>query len=145
MAVVTEVARIGGGDGIAGGPVAATMPMRVFAADGDIHHLILGSGIDPWVISVVGGYLAPWAIVDFSRNALPLGMALSDFFTPTARAVTFVVATVLHFGYFSGPSLLVEPDMASHLIARTSVLAIPPVLILLWNRVVTPPAGADQG
>lgn len=115
------------------------VPMRVFADDGDVHHFILGSGIDPWVIYVVGGYLVLWAIVDFYRNMLPLGLALSDFVTPTSRAVTFVVATVLLFGYFSIPSLLFEADMASQLIARTSVMAIPPVLILLWRRIVTPP------
>jgi hypothetical protein len=92
------------------------------------------------VIYVVGGYLVLWAIVDFYRNMLPLGLQLSDFFTPTARAVTFVTATVLLFGYFSIPSLLFEADMASQLIARSSVMAIPPVLILLWGRIVTQPA-----
>jgi hypothetical protein len=120
------------------------VPMRVFASDGDVHHFILGSGMDPWVIYVVGGYAVLWAIVDFYRTALPLGLELSGFFTPTARAVTFVVATVLLFGYFSIPSLIFEPDMASQLIARTSVMAIPPVLILLWNRIVTP-AGVRAG
>lgn len=114
------------------------VPMRVFADDGDVHHFILGSGIDPWVIYVVGGYAVLWAIVDFYRNILPLGLALSDFWTPVARGVTFVLATVLLFGYFSVPSLLFESDMASQLIARTSVMAIPPVLILLWHRIVTP-------
>lgn len=116
------------------------VPMRVFAADGDVHHFVLGSGIDPWVIYVVGGYAVLWAIVAFYRRILPLGLALSDFFTPTSRAVTFVLATVLLFGYFSVPSLLFEPDMASQLIARTSVMAILPVLLLLWGRIVTPAA-----
>lgn len=116
------------------------VPMRVFASDGDVHHFILGSGMNPWLIYVVGGYLVLWAIVDFYRTALPLGMALSDFLAPISRAVTFVLATVLLFGYFSIPSLLFEADMASQLIARTSVMAILPVLILLWRPIVTPPA-----
>ena len=33
------------------------VPMRVFASDGDVHHFILGGGIDPWVIYAVGGYV----------------------------------------------------------------------------------------
>lgn len=37
------------------------------------------------MIYVVGGYLVLWAIVDFYRNMLPLGLALSDFFTPASR------------------------------------------------------------
>ena len=92
--------------------------------------------MDPWVIYVVGGYLVLWGIVAFYRRFLPLGLALSDFATPTARSVTFVLVTVLLFGYFSIPSLIFESDMASQLIARTSVMAILPVLILLWSRIV---------
>lgn len=118
------------------------VPMRVFAGDGDVHHFILGSGVNPWVIYVVGGYVVLWAIVDFYRAVLPLGMALSDFYTPPARAVTFALATVILLGYFSIPSLLFESDMASQLIARTSVMAILPILLLLWQRIVTPPGSA---
>ena len=117
------------------------VPMRVFSDDGDVHNFIQGTGLSPWVIYVVGSYLVLWAIVDFYRNVLPLGLRLSGFFTPTARGVTLVVATVFLFGYFANPSLLVGPDPRLQALAATSVMAIPPVIILLWHRVVTPSGG----
>lgn len=70
---------------------------------------------------------------------LPLGLQLSDFFTPTARGVTLVVAAVFLFGYFANPSLLVGPDPRLQALAATSIMAIPPVIILLWPRIVTTP------
>ena len=64
--------------------------------------------------------------MDTARASSPrVGWLLAA--TPEARGVTFVVVTVLLFGYFSIPSLLFEPDMASRLIAHTSVMAIAPV------------------
>jgi hypothetical protein len=81
-----------------------------------------------------------WAIVDFYRNMLPLGLQLSDFFSPTARGVTLVVATVFLFGYFANPSLLVGSDLRLQVLAATSIMAIPPVVILLWHRILTPAA-----
>jgi hypothetical protein len=65
---------------------------------------------------------------------------LSGFFTPTARGVTLVVATVFLFGYFANPSLLVGPDPRLQALAATSIMAIPPIVILLWGRIVTPKA-----
>jgi hypothetical protein len=116
------------------------VPMRVFSNDGDVHNFIQGTGMNPWVIYVVGSYLVLWGIVDFYRNMLPLGLQLSGFFTPTARGVTLVVATVFLFGYFANPSLLVGPDPRLQALAATSIMAIPPIVILLWRRIVTPQA-----
>jgi hypothetical protein len=108
--------------------------------DSDVHDFILGTGVSPWVIYVVGSYLVLWAIVDFYRNVLPLGLQLSDFFTPMARGVTLVVATMVVFGYFANPSLLVGSDLRLQVLAATSIMAIPPIIILLWHRIVTPPS-----
>jgi hypothetical protein len=116
------------------------VPMRVFANHADVHNFILGTGIDPWVIYVVGGYLVLWAIVDCYRRVLPLGVRLSDFVTPTARGVTLVVATTVLFGYFANPSLLVGSDPRLQVLAATSLMAIPPILILLWPRLVMSPS-----
>jgi hypothetical protein len=121
------------------GSMDGYVPMRVFSDDGDVHNFILGTGMNPWVISIVGSSLVLWAIVDFSRNMLPLGLQLSDFFTPAARGVTLVVATVFLFGYFANPSLLVGADPRLQVLAATSVMAIPPIISLLWRRIVTPP------
>lgn len=119
------------------------VPMRVFDTEGgDVHNFVRGAGVDPWVIYVVGSYLVLAAVVDFYRTQLPLGLDLSDFFTPVARAAPFVIATVFLFGYFANPSLLVGPDKTLQVMAATSIMAIPPVLILLWRRIVTAPAEA---
>ena len=82
----------------------------------------------------------PWGIVDVFRNTLPLGLHLSDFFTPTARGVTPIVATAFLVGYFANPSLLVAPEPRLQALAVTSIMAILPVVILRWPRIVTPPA-----
>lgn len=118
------------------------VPMRVFVdqVDSDVYDFILGTGVSPWVIYVVGSYLVLWAIVDFYRNVLPLGLELSDFVTPMARGVTLVVATMVVFGYFANPSLLVGSDLRLQVLAATSIMAIPPIIILLWHRIVTPPS-----
>ena len=122
------------------GNIYDDVSMRVFSDDGDVHNVIHDTGTNSWVIYVVGSYLVAWGIVDFFRNTLPLGLQLSDFFTPTARGVTLIVATVLLFGYFADPSLLVGPDPRLQALAVTSIMAILPVVILRWPRIVTPPA-----
>ena len=122
------------------GNVYDYVPMRVFASHADVFNFIQGTGINPWVIYVVGSYLVLWAIVDFYRNVLLLGLDLSRFFTPTARGVTLIVATAVLFGYFANPSLLVGSDPRLQVLAATSIMAIPPVVILQWHRIVTPSA-----
>lgn len=116
------------------------VPMRVFADHGDVHNFIQGTGIDPWVIFVAGSYLVLWAIVDLYRTQLPLGLQSSGFVTPTARGVTLISATIMLFGYFANPSLLGGSDLRLQVLAALSIMAIPPVVILLWRRIVTLPA-----
>lgn len=120
------------------------VPMRVFADHGDVHNFSAGSGVDPWIIYVVGSYLVLWAIVDLYRTSLPLGMQLSGFFTPLARGVTLVVATIVIFGYYANPSLLAGSDLRLQVLAATSIMAIPPIIILLWKRLVTPSQDAAR-
>lgn len=111
------------------------VPTRVFASDGDVHHFLLGTGISPWVVYVLAGYLVLWAVVDFYRIVLPYTLGVCGFVAPAARAVVLIVATVLLFGYFDIPALE-EADARSQLIARTSLLAIPVVIAMMWRRIV---------
>jgi hypothetical protein len=118
------------------------VPIRVFAADGDVHHFILGTGISPWAVYVVGGYLVLWAIVDFYRKVLPAILQVCVGSIHYARAVVLVVATSLLFGYFAIPGFE-EADDISLFMARTSVMAIPVVILMLWRRIIftsPPPA-----
>lgn len=112
------------------------VPLRVFASDGDVHHFILGSGISPWAIYAIGGYLVLWGLVDCYRFVLPYTLRVCGLESRTARAVVLIVATALMFGYFAIPTLL-EPDDFSQLLARTSLLAIPVVVVMTWRRIVT--------
>lgn len=110
------------------------VPMRVFAADGDVTHFRWATGVSPWLIYVVIGYLVLWAIIDFYRFVLLFSLDEIGF-GRDGRAAVFVVATALLFGYFAIPGLL-EPDDMSQLIARTSLLAIPVIIMMLWPRIV---------
>lgn len=111
------------------------VPIRAFAADGDVAHFRWGSGASPWLVFAVAGYLVLWAVVDFYRNVLPYSLGVVGFASRAARAAVLVVATALLFGYFAVPGLL-EPDPVSLFIARTSLLIIPAVVGINWPRVV---------
>jgi hypothetical protein len=87
------------------------------------------------MICAVGGYLVLWGLVDFYRFVLPYTLRICGFEARTARAVVLIVATALMFGYFAIPGLL-EPDNFSQLLSRTSLLAIPVVVAMMWRRIV---------
>lgn len=111
------------------------VPLRVFAPDGDVHHFILATGASPWAIYAMGGYLVLWAVVDFYRAVLPHGRGRVGFVTQVRRAVVLIMTTAILFGYFAIPGLE-ESDPVSLFMARTSLLAIPVIVVLLWPRFV---------
>ena len=121
------------------GNVYAYLPTRVFASHGDVHNFIAGTGSNPWVVYVVGNYLVLWGVVDFYLKVMPLGLRLSDFRTATARATTLIAMTVFLFGYFANPSLLFGSDIRSQILAATSMMAIAPIVVLQWRRLVLAP------
>jgi hypothetical protein len=111
------------------------IPIRVFASDGDVHHFLLATQISPWWVYAVGGYLVLWAMIDLYRIPLPWVLGTCGFTGRTERALVLILTTALTFGYFAVPGLL-EDDIASVLIARTSLLAIPVIVLLAWQRMV---------
>ncbi len=110
------------------------VPLRVFA-DGDIWHFDLGSGISPWVVYVIGGYLVLWAIVDLYRSRLPWILDVCEFEATGGRAVLLILVTGLLFAYYAVPALMYD-NVATTLLSRTSLFLIPIVLLLTWNRIV---------
>jgi hypothetical protein len=100
------------------------VPIRVASPHADMHNWVLGSHQSFWWLYVVIGYLVLWAMVDFYRTVLPAG-----------RGVVLVTATLLMFGYFAGPGLMM-PDDISVFVSRTSLLLIPVVILVSWRRVV---------
>lgn len=120
------------------------IPIRTFAADGDIRHFIWATGVSPWLIYAVGGYLVVWAIVDFYRAVLPRSIETIGMRTRFGRAFLLIVATCVLFGYFSIPGFE-ESDPVSVFLAGTSVLAIPVVVVVSWRRVVGRGSAAIDG
>lgn len=117
------------------------VPLRVFAADGDVKHFRLATGISPWAIYAVGGYLVAWGLVDFYRVVLPRSLDACGLTARWARGAVLIVATGLMFGYFAIPGLE-EADAVSLFMARSSLLAIPVVVALTWRLAVASAAAS---
>lgn len=122
------------------------IPLRVFPEDGDVYHFLLGTGLSPLWVYVVGGYVILWVMFDMYRVVLPDVLHTCGFISHIERAVVLVVVTAVIFGYFAIPGLL-EDNNNSVLLGRTSVLAIPVILLLTWRRIVltgSAPATASE-
>lgn len=109
------------------------IPMRTFAADGDIRHFIWATDVSPWPIYVCVGYLVLAALLDFYRRVLPTALDSTGLRSPVAEAIVLVTSTVVIFVYFAIPGFL-ETDPVSLFIAGTSVLVVFPVVLLHWPR-----------
>ena len=55
------------------------VPLRTFAANGDVKNFALGSGWSLWWILGVVGYLTLWAIVDLYQKAMPWTLSAAGF------------------------------------------------------------------
>jgi len=110
------------------------VPLRTFAANGDIKYFTLGSGWSPWWILGVAGYLTLWAIVDLYQKAMPWTLGAVGFgrLWP-ARAIVLVLSTLVLFVLYALPALE-QADPVSVFMARVSLIIIPAVLIATWRR-----------
>jgi hypothetical protein len=111
------------------------VPIRVAAPQDDMHNWVWGSHQSFWWLYVVIGYLVLWAMVDFYRTVLPTSLDASRIDFPAGRGLVLVTATLLMFGYFAAPGLMM-PDDISLFVSRTSLLLIPVVICVSWRRVV---------
>ena len=111
------------------------IPLRVFPEDGDVYNFLRGTGMSPLWVYVVGGYVVLWVMFDMYRVVLPDVLRICGFISHVERAVVLVVATAVIFGYFAIPGLL-EDNNNSVLMGRTSLMAIPVILLLTWRRIV---------
>ncbi|MDQ0643458.1 hypothetical protein [Microbacterium murale] len=114
------------------------IPIRAFAADGDFRHFIWATGASPWLLYVIVGYLVLWALIDFYRHVLPNALDTCGLLPTWPRAIVLVVSTCVIFAYFAIPGFL-ETDAVSLFIAGTSVMVIPPVILVTWRRVMATP------
>jgi hypothetical protein len=109
------------------------VPIRAFAEDGDIRHFIWATDVSAWLIYVVLGYLVLWGLVDFYRRVLPRAAESTQLRSTASRAFVLIVSSLVIFAYFAIPGFL-ETDPVSLFIAGTSVLVIPPVVLMNWPR-----------
>ncbi|CAM3849124.1 hypothetical protein [Smaragdicoccus niigatensis] len=110
------------------------IPLRVFTT-GDVHNFIRGTGISPWAVYIVGTYVVAWAMVDLYRNALPWVLATCGFRKAPQRAIMLVLVTLIAFVYYDVPALM-KDDVATTLLARTSLALVPVVLLFNWRQIV---------
>ena len=110
------------------------IPIRTFAADGDIRHFIWATNVSPWLIYVCVGYLVLAALIDFYRRVLPTALESTGLRSTASEAIVLVTSTAVIFGYFAIPGFL-ETDPVSLFVAGTSVLVILPVVLLRWPSV----------
>ncbi|MCE0764897.1 hypothetical protein LWC35_18595 [Pseudonocardia kujensis] len=119
------------------------VPLRTFAADGDVKNFALATGWSRWWIYGVAGYLTLWAVVDLFRRAMPWTLDAAGFGrVRAARAIVLVLSTLALFVLYALPALE-QADPVSVFMGRTSLIIIPAVLIATWRRNVLaegPPA-----
>jgi hypothetical protein len=110
------------------------VPLRTFAAGGDVQNFALASGWSRWWIYGVAGFLTLWAIVDLYQKALPWTLGAAGFgrLWP-ARAIVLVLSTLVLFVLYALPALE-QADPVSVFMGRTSLIIIPAVLIATWRR-----------
>jgi hypothetical protein len=110
------------------------VPLRTFAAGGDVNNFTLATGWSRWWVYGVAGYLTLWAIVDLYQKALPmtLGAAAFERVRP-ARAIVLVLSTLVLFVLYALPALE-QADPVSVFMGWTSLIIIPAVLIATWRR-----------
>ena len=116
--------------------VYSYIPLRCFVS-GDISHLDRGIATSPWVFYVVGGYAMLAAMTWVFSRVLPANFSACALTAASARAVVLVAVVAIVFGYYGVPSLLSDDDVTAFM-GRTSVAAIPVVIVLSWGSVVTP-------
>lgn len=110
------------------------VPLRTFAASGDVKNVALGSGAERWWIYGLAGYLTLWAIVDLYRSAMPTTLGAAGFGDARpARAVVLILTTLVLFVLYDTPALA-QSDPVSVFMGETSLIIIPAVLMATWRR-----------
>jgi hypothetical protein len=106
------------------------VPVRTFAADGDMHTLARGLNCSPWCIIVVLGI--PFAIVLAHFFFLFAPRALHWLFPQSAgrRAAMVVLTAFAVFGFY-GAAGWSDQDPVSHMISVISVCTLVPLMTIL--------------
>ena len=107
------------------------VPIRTFAASGDIAHIAQGLDIAPWVALVVLGVPTAIAMWFFFAHTLPDALGRIAPASPLGRGIIVTVSVLIMFGYF-GLVGLVGYGQISHALSLASLCFIPVMLILCW-------------
>lgn len=107
------------------------VPIRTFAAQGDIANVVQGLGVSPWFIYVIFGYpIAIFIWHFFVETLIQTYMVIN--LTPLILKVSLMVLCVLTLFGFFGSSGFIAGDPISHFLAATSLLIMPGWIIAAW-------------
>jgi hypothetical protein len=107
------------------------VPIRTFAATGDIAHITQGLGISPWAALVVLGLPTGLAMWHFYACTLPAALGRIAPESPFRRALIVIATVVIMFGYF-GLVGIEGYGQTAHVLTLLSLCLIPVMLIACW-------------
>jgi hypothetical protein len=107
------------------------VPIRTFAATGDMADIAKGLGVSPWVVLVVLGIPTVIAMWFFFARTLPIALGRMTTAASFERGLIVTTSIVIMFGYF-GLVGIEGYGRASHALSLLSLCLIPVMLILCW-------------
>jgi hypothetical protein len=107
------------------------VPIRTFAATGDIAHIVQGLGISRWTALVVLGIPTALAMVWLFIRTLPQVLARIAPSSAFRHGLVVSLSVVIMFGYF-GLAGFAGYDAVSHALSLASLCLIPPMLVICW-------------
>jgi hypothetical protein len=106
------------------------VPIRTFAGDGDMHTVVMGFNISPWLIMVVLGIPCLGILGHFLFFFVP--RALHWLFPESAgRRVVMVILTAFALFGFYGAAGWAEADPVSHTMSVCSVYVLVPLALIV--------------
>ncbi len=107
------------------------VPVRTFGTHGDVANFILGSGISPWWIYSVGGYIVALLIYYFFTRTMVSAFHHLNLISTGLKASLMIISVFILFGFFGSSGLYRYGDVC-YFISATSLLVIPGLIVALW-------------
>ena len=112
------------------------VPMRVFASYGDVHNFIIGLGISPWWVYILGTYGVVFLIWKFFTRTLISAYAYLALESQAFKASLLILCTLILFGFFSGFLGIIlfgkSYGPVTDFLATSSVIFMPGVILFFW-------------
>jgi hypothetical protein len=113
------------------------IPIRTFSTRADIGNLIKNSGISPWWIYIIFGYLVVfliWCFFSKTLFRLFIDLNIENF---SLRALIVITCVMIFFGYFGMAGFLGYGEI-SQFLSATSFALIPGMIWVCWPKRIEP-------